>query len=170
MVKAYAATTVKTHKNQLAQYDKLLLKVDGCVEAWSELSCISWVLDAMDSGLIKATRIAKVAAFIWGAALKKGIKFQSSSPVDLLYLLKRAIQRRGDDARPKLAITGDMFVKIRANLKSSLPLKDFLEVVAWFLLSYAGMLRASETAHLKWEHLMFPSLPADALRCLLTCT
>ena len=103
--------------------------------------------------------LAKVSVFIWGAALKKGIKFQSNSPADLLYLLKRAIQRRGDDAEPKLAVTGDMLLKITADLKSSVPIRIFLEIVAWFLLSYVGMLRASETAQLKWEDVFFPSSP-----------
>ena len=159
MTTAYAATTVKTHNNQLAQYEKFLRKIDECEEAWSELSCVLWVLDTMDQGFKKATLHAKVSAFIWGAALKKGIQFKSSSPADLLYLLKRAIQRRGDDAKPKLAITGDVLVKITAKLRTSLPLRKFLEVVAWFLLSYAGMLRASETAQPRWEHVMFPALP-----------
>ena len=67
----------------------------------------------------------KVSAFIWGAALMKGIKFQSNSPADLLYLLKRAIQRRGDDAKPKLAITSDMLLKITATLKSTISTRVF---------------------------------------------
>ena len=63
-LKAYADTTVKTHSNQIAQYERFLAKLEGFVAPWTEMSCILWVLDALEQGLKRATLPVKVAAFV----------------------------------------------------------------------------------------------------------
>ena len=59
----------------------------------------------------------------------------ASSPADLLYWLKRAIQRWVDDASPKVAMTSGMKPKIAAYVWSTLLVRTFLEGFPWFLLA-----------------------------------
>ena len=154
--KAYASSTVKTHTNQIAQYERFLQKLDGFAAPWTEMSCILWVMDGLENGLKKATLRAKIAAFVWYASAHHRLVFRNVSPADPLYLLNRAIARLGNDAKPKLAVTGDMLGGIRDLLERVEPGRLATQALAWFVLSYAGMLRASETAHLSWEDVLFP--------------
>ena len=171
--KAYANTTVKSHSNQIAQYERFLRKLDGFAAPWTEMSCILWVLDSLENGLKKATLKAKVAAFVWYASAHHKLVFQNVSPADPLYLLNRAIARMGNDAKPKLAVTGDMLVGIRDELECVEPKRLATQALAWFVLSYAGMLPASETAHLSVEDVLFPkgsglsSLPPTHMKVIL---
>lgn len=155
---SYAPSTIKTHENQLAIYLRFLKTVDTVIAPWSDLSCVIWVLDAMKIGLAKKTLTAKVNAFVWGAAFHHGLRYKMDSPADLLYLLKRAIARRGDDCKPKVAITGDMLVKISKHMESGVHSAHRTQALAWFLLSYAGMLRASEAQQLNWSHIHFSAV------------
>ena len=126
---------------------------------WTQVSCILWVLDAMEQGLKKATLKAEVAAFVWYASIHRELVFENDSPADLLYLLNRVIACRGDDAKPKLAVTGELLVGIREELERVESRCLVKQALGWFVLAYAGMLRASETAHLSWEDVLFTERP-----------
>ena len=99
----------------------MLFRSDGFAAPWSEMSCVLWVMDGLEHGLKKATLKAKVAAFVWYASTHHKAVFKNASPADSLYLLNRVIARRGDDAKPKLAVTGELLLVIRDRLESSEP-------------------------------------------------
>jgi hypothetical protein len=152
---AYAPSTVKTHQDQLATFHKFVAKLDGIVEPWTEMACVMWVMDALERGNMKNTLTAKINAFIWGSAVLQNKNYPSDGPVDTLYLLRRVAARRGVDAKPKLAIGGHLLLKIRQKLQDTAEPMLATQAMAWFLLAYAGMLRASESAYIEWQHVQF---------------
>ena len=61
--------------------------------------------------------------------------FQHDSPADLFYLLNRVIARRGDDAKPKLAVGGELLEGIREELERAEPRCLVKQALAWFVLA-----------------------------------
>lgn len=152
---AYADNTKRCHNDQLATYEKFCERIGDVCPMWSVESCTMWVLDALDRGLAKETLKAKISAFIWGAATRRNIKYDANDPTHVLYLLRKAVLRLGDDAKPKLPVGGVLLKRIAQHLTSSLTEARTTQAMAWFTVAYAALLRASESAQLEWDDVAF---------------
>lgn len=165
---AFATNTVKTYKSGVKQY--LQHAQSSPFKLWSPESIAGWLLHALfNLKWAKNTLRARLSAMAWHVTTVRQ-EHWDESPGGFVHLMKRAIGRLGSDAQPKLPIKGDKLRlvmelldtrRLPAELSAKLKLawtmwstdqaRARTELAAWFAVSFACFLRASETAGLDWN-------------------
>lgn len=168
---AYAKNTVKAYKSGVEGANGYLQHVhSGPFEAWSEASIAAWLLHALfNLKWKKSTLRNRLSAVAWYAKVVQQQPWQDE-PGSFVHLMKRTIDRLGADAEPKRPIKADKLSalmrlldgavkspQLLAELARACPLwrtqakRAASECAAWFAVTFACFLRASETAALTWD-------------------
>ena len=165
---AYAENTLRNTRNQLAIYERFC--TESGFHLWSAESAAQWLLYAREvTGLKENTIQAKYDAYKWGRAHVAGQPVDDKSPGQPLYLLKRVIARLADDRVPKRAVGKEILRTAHAFLRGAVP-EEADELEAWFLLSYALLLRASEAQSVHWPDVQWEHTAGHSRPCAMTVT
>ena len=149
----YAKNTVKNNFDQLATYYAFCAQTG--LRKWSLESCAQWLLYASEvQGFKKNTIKTKYDCFKWGRAWLAGASVKDTQRGQPGYLVKRFIQRLADDREAKNPIGEAVLAQARAYTRTH-KVPQGRQLTAWWILSYALLLRGSEAASLQWEHVRF---------------
>lgn len=174
---AYASNTNKSYASAKNMYMKFMTEYPDWV-LWSADSVAAWLLDALvNRDWKKSTLHNRMSGMEHHIKVVMGLPFDKTSPGSVLFLIKRAISRLGDDSVPKLPIKAGMLHDVLQTLRGAwdeqlgtallavcpdlYDITILYEFVVWYSVSFACFLRAEEMAGLQWEHVQLSELAAD---------
>lgn len=145
---AYSASTVKNAMSQINMYLRYCDELGE--ERWGYESLVGWLLHEMQvKHVAKKTLESKLGHYKWGLRNLLGVQLPEQRPGTDLYLVSRMISRLADDRQPKLPIGLELLQRIVPVVKMLCPGALGQQLAAFYTMTYAGFLRASETCGLQ---------------------
>ena len=151
--------TVRKYDLHIGQYLRFMGPAP-VVPIWSDESCALWVFHLMEvRGLAKNTLKGKLPAFIYGVHKHTGRVCETSKDrrYSVLGTLSRAIERRADDVKRKLAVGKHGLSQCYRTLVRRYCPEAALQLWTWWVVSYGALLRCSEAGRIQWEDVIFSS-------------
>ena len=149
--------TVRKYEGQLKQYLAFAGR-NPLFELWSDESGAEWILHCLqEQNLAKSTLKGRIPAFAFGVFKYTGRRCDTGKDnrYSLLGMVNRAIERRPDDVRRKIAVGKESLTKCFPHLSTKFDATSAMQLWAWWIVSYGAMLRCSETARIRWEDVTF---------------
>jgi hypothetical protein len=158
-------STLKNYNSSLRQYTQFCKQWPPEL-LWTEASGCAWLLDCIDNrGLAKATVEGKLAAFQYGlmrygrqehkADRDRRSAGEWSAPVPPLKLMRKVVSKMPDKTVRKHPVGLKELERIFPTLIHTVSASQQQQAWLWWLISYAAMLRCSETESMLWSGVQF---------------
>ena len=164
MAGSYAADTLKTHRGQLRQYRRFCDNAEMAL--WNLESCAQWLMYAWNVLEVKKNTLSATLSSYKRGRAYVGLREAHSTEVGAaMYLIDRWIKRCPDDVQPKRYVGKRGLEPGIEELRAHETAKDSKQLIAWFSISYRGLLRVSEARALQGRSGLFRpeagSVPAE---------